>query len=129
MANFKNAHFDLGTDETRKVVTLVRSAEPFHTVGEMITVLDEILAAVEGIDGTTYGLVVDNRRGPMRVDDSFQRAFRSFRTRLDQRFVRVGVVLATDPGVKNLEEQGPSPNVRVYRELEPAIAWAAQAKE
>jgi hypothetical protein len=129
MATFKNAHFELTTDDARKVVTLVRSKHPFRTVGEMIGVLDDIMHAVEGIDGNVYGLVVDNREGPVRIDDSFQKAFRSFRTRLDERFVRVGVVLATDPGVKSLEDQGPSPNVRVYKELEPAIAWAEDGRE
>lgn len=129
MATFKSAHFDLTTDDARKIVMLVRSNNPFHTVGEMIGVLDDILHAVDGIDGKVYGLVVDNRNGPVRVDDSFQKAFRSFRTRLDERFVRVGVVLATDPGVKSLEDQGPSSNVRVYKELEPAVAWAAEGRE
>lgn len=127
--SFHNAHFQLDTDDAHQVVRLVRTEEPLHSVPEMIAVLEEILAAVEGIDGQTYGLLVDNRRGPVRDDPAFQKAFRSFRKRLDERFVRVGVLLASDESVKRLEEVGPSPNVRAYTAEEAALRWASEGKE
>jgi hypothetical protein len=125
MATFRSAHFDLSTDDELHVVRLVRSSEPFHSVREMVAVLDDIFQAVSDVDGASYGLVVDNRKGPVRTDVAFQEAFRSFRARLDARFVRVGVVLASDESIKRLEEIGPSPNVRAYTDEEAATAWAA----
>lgn len=129
MTSFRNAHFDLGTDEGLRIVRLVRSDEPFHSVREMIAVLDDIFHAVSGIDRKEYGLVLDNRKAPLRTDPAFQAAFRSFRLRLDERFARVGVLLATDPGVKQLEEAGPSPNVRIYTDEASAVRWASEGLE
>ena len=126
---FQSAHFQLETHADRQLVKLIRSEEPFHSVAEMIAVLDEIFAAVEGIDGKAYGLFVDNRKGPSRDDPAFQKAFRSFRVRLDERFARVGVVLASEQSVKNLDEAGRSPNVRAYTDEEHAIRWAAEGRE
>jgi len=127
--SFRNAHFELVVDERRRVVKLVRSEEPFHGVGEMISVLDEIFAAVEGVDGKEYGLVVDNRKGPIRDEPAFQKAFRSFRVRLDERFARVGVVLGSEESIRRLEEVGPSPNVRAYIDEVSALRWAAEGRE
>ena len=129
MATFKNAHFDLSTDDEKRVVKLVRTGEPFHSVREMVAVLDDIFQAVAGLDSKEYGLLVDNRNGPARFDPSFQEAFKSFRLRLDERFVRVGVLLATEPGIKQLEESGPSPNVRAYTDFDAALRWAAEGLE
>jgi len=126
---FSSAHFELLVDEERNVVRLVRSDEPFHSVAEMIAVLDDIFAAVASIDGKEYGLIVDNRKGPSRDDPAFQKAFRSFRVRLDERFARVGVVLASEESVKRLEEVGPSANVRAYTDEASALGWAAEGRE
>src|SRR5690242_1079772 len=129
MATLRNAHFDLSTDGALRLVKLVRSEEPFHSVREMITVLDEIFHTVSDLDGSTYGLFIDNRKGPARNDPSFQNAFRSFRLRLDERFARVGVVLASDESVKQLEQAGPSPNVRAYTDERAALRWATEGIE
>jgi hypothetical protein len=129
MAALKNAHFELSTDDERRVVTLVRSEEQFHSIREMVAVLDEIFQAVSGIDGKEYGLLIDNRRGPTRYDPAFQEAFRSFRIRLDGRFVRVGIVLASESGIQQLADAGPSPNVRAYMNMDSALRWAAEGRE
>jgi len=129
MTTLRNAHFELSTDETNHVVTLVRSDEPFRSIREMVAVLDEIFHAVSNIDGKAYGLVVDNRKLPVRNDPSFQQAFRSFRTRLDERFARVGVVLASEPSIEQLEQSGRSPNVRAYTDVDAALRWAAEGRE
>lgn len=125
----RNAHFEMAVDRERRLVKLIRSEEPFHSLNEMIRVLDEIFAAVEGVDCSQYGLVVDNRKGPTRNDPAFQKNFRSFRVRLDARFARVGVLLASEESIKALEEVGPSPNVRAYTDEASAVRWAVEGKE
>ena len=129
MATLQNAHFDLSTDDTRRVVKLVRSEEPFHSIREMVSVLDEIFHAISDVDGKEYGLLLDNRKLPARNDPGFQEAFRSFRKRLDDRFVRVGVVLASQESIDVLEKAGPSPNVRAYTDMDAALRWAAEGQE
>jgi hypothetical protein len=129
MATLQNAHFDLSTDETHRIVKLVRSEAPFRSIQEMIAVLDELFHAISDIDGKEYGLLLDNRKLPARNDPGFQEAFRSFRKRLDERFVRVGVVLASQSSIEQLEQAGPSPNVRAYTDMDVALRWAAEGRE
>jgi hypothetical protein len=124
-----NAHFNIEIFEDRKVVRLVRTPEAFRTVGDMIEALQHIFDAVANLDGAVYSLIVDNRQGPTRTDPGFLDTFRSFRQRLDGRFLRVGVLLATENGVRVLDESGPSPNVRASTNEGAMLAWAEEGLE
>jgi hypothetical protein len=125
----KSAHFVIDILDDEKVVRLVRTPEPFRSVGEMIEALEHIFDAVKDVDGASFGLVVDNRNGPNRSDPGFQEAFRSFRKRLDDRFVRVGILLRSDEGLRTLDQSGPSPNVRGTKDEAEALAWAESGAE
>lgn len=122
-------HYEIDIQDDRKLVRLVRTPEPFAHVGQMIGILEGIFDAVKDLDGTVYSLLVDNRRGPTRTDPGFLDTFRSFRQRLDSRFLRVGVLLATENGVKVLDESGPSPNVRASTQEGAMLAWAVDGVE
>lgn len=122
-------HYEIEIHDDRKLVRLVRTPSPFAHVGQMIGVLEGIFDAVKELDGTVYSLLVDNRRGPARTDPGFLETFRSFRQRLDSRFLRVGVLLATENGVKVLDESGPSPNVRASTQEPAMLAWAEEGIE
>ena len=129
MATLQNAHFELSTDEQLRLVKLVRSEEPFHSIREMVAVLDDIFQAVSNLDGKEYALFIDNRKARARSDPDFQEAFRSFRMRLDTRFIRVGILLEAEPSIRQLEESGRSPNVRAYTDMDAALRWAAEGRE
>lgn len=124
-----NAHYGIEIHHDRKLVRLVRTQQAFQHIGEMIEALAGILEAVKDIDGSVYSLIVDNRDGPTRTDPGFLETFRSFRQRLDARFLRVGVLLATENGVKVLDESGPSPNVRASTNEAAVLAWAVEGVE
>jgi hypothetical protein len=111
-----------------KVVKLVRTAEEFHSVIEMVAVLDDIFRAVEDVDGATYPLFLDNRAGPTRDDPDFQNAFKLFRERLDGRFVRVAVLLAAESSVKLMDELGHPDHVHLYRDEASALRWAVEGR-
>jgi hypothetical protein len=124
-----NAHYGIEIQDARKLVRLVRTQVPFGTVGDMIEALAGIFEAVKDLDGAVYSLIVDNRDGPARTDPGFLDTFRSFRQRLDGRFLRVGVLLATENGVRVLDESGPSPNVRASTNEGAVTAWAEDGLE
>jgi hypothetical protein len=123
------AHYAIEVQDGAHLVRLVRTQEPFRDVGEMIGVLEAIFEAVKDLDAAVYSLIVDNRGGPARTDPGFLDTFRSFRKRLDGRFLRVGVLLATENGVKVLDESGPSPNVRASTDEVAVTAWARDGVE
>src|SRR5580765_3581885 len=123
--SFQNAHYRLDVLDEPKVVKLVRTAEDFHSVIEMVAVLDDIFRAVEDVDGAAYALYLDNRAGPTRDDPDFQDAFKLFRERLDNRFVRVAVLLVAESSVKLMNELGHSDHVHLYTDEAAALRWAA----
>ena len=127
--SFQNAHYRLEVMDEPRVVKLVRSTEEFHSVIEMVAVIDDIFHAVEDVDGATYGLVVDNRSGPTIDDPAFHSAFKLFRERLDGRFVRVGVLVAHESSVQQMKELGVPDHVRVYTDEAAAVRWAAEGRE
>ena len=127
--SFQNAHYRVDVLDEPRVVKLVRSPEEFHSVIEMVGVLDDIFRAVEEVDGATYGLVVDSRSGPTRDDPDFQNAFKLFRERLDSRFARVGVLVSSESSVQLMKELGVPDHVRVYTDEALAVGWAAEGRE
>jgi hypothetical protein len=127
--SFQNAHYRVEVLDEPRVVKLVRSAEEFHSVIEMVGVLDDIFQAVEDVDGATYGLIVDSRSGPTIDDPAFHSAFKLFRERLDGRFVRVGVLVSEESSVKQMKELGVPDHVRVHTEEAAALRWAAEGRE
>ncbi len=121
---WNNAFYSLEILEDKHVVRLIRTAEPFNTVFDMINALEEILAQIEDVDGKEYGLYVDGRLGPQRDDEGFRDAFRAFRQKLDQRFARVGVVLGDDGG-ETSKALTLASNVMVFADEDKAMRWAA----
>lgn len=125
----ETGHYVLEVLQDPPVVKLTRSAEEFTSVIQMVSVLDDIFRAIEGVDGARYGLMMDAREGPFRDDPDYQQAFKLFRERLDSRFARVGVVVLSPESVKVLRESGIPDNVRVYADPAAAMRWAADAEE
>jgi len=127
--SLETGHYELEVLEEPHVVKLIRSAEEFQSVLQMVSVLDDIFHAIEDVDGASYGLMMDSREGPFRDDPEYQSAFRLFRERLDSRFARVGVLVTSEESVKVLQGNGLPPNVRVYTDPVAALRWAGEGVE
>lgn len=84
--------------EGRSVIRLTRSEVPFDSVDSACASFAKVHAAMEGLDRSSYALLLDLRQGPSRNDPGFEAATRPIRTKIKAGFWRIAMLVGTAAG-------------------------------
>jgi hypothetical protein len=95
------------------LIVLQRGTERAAYLEELIPAFEDLREALQTFDRSTFSLLVDLRRGPLRNDDAFETAIAPYRRELTRGFRRAAILVRSAVGVlqvnryKRTGEAGP----------------------
>src|SRR5688500_16092303 len=98
LESVRTRHWSVRRDVAQGVVLLVRSAEPFVSVEDILASFDPADRALAAVPRERSGLIIDMREARWRNDTNFEETTAVHRKRLVEGFARTALLVRTTLG-------------------------------
>ncbi len=95
---FKNEHFVITCDHSRRVVFVQRTAVPLRRASDVEEGISALVREVPAERRVGWGIVSDYRDAPLRVHPALEPVWARYRSESERGFRRAAVVVATPVG-------------------------------
>lgn len=109
------------------IVRVRRTEQSFPSVTEVVAAFTEVNRALDTLDRSRYGLLVDIRAATGRNDAEFEQTFAPLLAEMERGFSRVAVLVRSITGTlqvqRHAREDGLAAEVRPFTDEAQAVAW------
>lgn len=126
----RNRYFSLRADYAQRVISLVRTAEEFHSIESVDESTTALARAFPRARRLGFAMLVDYRLAPLSVAPVLEMAFARFRVESEQGFESVVVIVQSPIGrvrARRLTSAGSCP-VEVVESMELALTYIARER-
>lgn len=118
-------YFEVSSLPELRVVKIVRTAQPFPQLDDLAPMFAEAHAVSNQVDRSSWGLFLDLRQTSGRNDEGFEKKIAPQRSRLEQGYAKVAVLVRSMAGRLQVERHAREDgvNLKVFTDEEEALAW------